>query len=165
MFGGLRVILELCYDLLVAVGRAGALAGIQIGWLAGLVVALPLGAHLGGIAGVAIAQGLVAVGLVLPLNIRLIVKSGLRLGVILRSLQPVAVAAFGGAAVALLVLRVSVPRGVTLGGGALLVILAYGTIFLASRRGRAALRWADPPYIPSRVPVPRFRKRAAAAQA
>ena len=52
------MILDLCYDLLVAVASAGALIRLEIIWLATLAVALPVGAHLGGIEGVAIAQGI-----------------------------------------------------------------------------------------------------------
>jgi O-antigen/teichoic acid export membrane protein len=162
IFGALRVIFELCYDFLVAIGRAGALLKLQIGWLTALVVALPLGAHLGGIAGVAIAQGIVAMALVLPLNIWLLVKSGLRLGPLAHALQPVALAAMAGAAVALLALQVDAPRGIMLGGAGILVTLSYSATFLASHRGRAALRWSNPPFFSRRTSsVP---SRAAAAR-
>jgi PST family polysaccharide transporter len=146
-FGALRVVLELCYDLLIAVGRAGSLVRVQLAWIAMLVVALPLGAHLNGIAGVAIAQSVVAVVLVLPLNLRLLLGSGLRIGPLSRALQPTALATVAGTGVALLVLQADAPRGVTLIGGGLLISAAYVATFLASRRGRVALRWADPPFI------------------
>lgn len=151
LFGALRVVLELCYDLLIASGRAGALVRLQVGWIVALAIALPLGAHLGGIAGVAVAQGIVAAALVLPLNVRLLTGSGLRLGPLARSLQPVAVASLAGAAVALLVLEAGAPRAVTLFVGGALISLAYGAAFLATRRGRAALRWADPPFLSGRL--------------
>ncbi len=165
VFGALRVVLELCYDLLVAVGRAGSLVRLQLGWLAALVVALPVGAHLGGIAGVAIVQGAVAVALVLPLNVWLLARSGMRLGVLARSLRPVAAATVAGVAVALLALQVEAPRGVTLIGVGALVTFAYGAAFLAGRQGRAALRWADPPFMRSRPPSVSGGGRAAAARA
>lgn len=142
--GAMRVILDLSYDLLIAVGRGGALVRLQIGWLAALVVALPFGAHLGGIAGVAVAHAIIAAVLVLPLNVWLLVGSGLRLRPLAHSLQPVAAACAAGVAVALLARQVEAPRGITLGTAGLLVTLAYAAAFLASGRGRTALRWASP---------------------
>jgi O-antigen/teichoic acid export membrane protein len=164
IFGALRVVLELCYDLLVAVGRAPALVRLQLGWIAALAVILPLGARLDGIVGVAIAQGLVVLGLVLPLNIRLLIRSGVRPGPLVRSLQPVVGAGFVGAAMALLALRVDAPRLVTLIGASVLIALAYCAAFVVSGRGRAALRWAGPPFIANRLPARHGARRPAAAQ-
>ena len=147
LFGALRVVLELCYDLLIATGRAGSLVRLQLGWLAALVLALPLGAHIGGIAGVAAAQGIVAAAFVLPLNMLLLVRAGIRLGPLARCLQPVGLAALAGGAVALLAHQVEIPDGVALGAGGLLVTAVYGATFLATRRGRAALRWANLPFL------------------
>jgi O-antigen/teichoic acid export membrane protein len=162
LFGALRVALELCYDLLIAAGRAGSLVRVQLAWIATLVVALPLGAHLDGIAGVAIAQSAVAVALVLPLNLRQLHGAGLGLGPLARALQPTALASLVGAAVALLVLEAGASRAVTLIGGGLLISLAYGATFLASRRGREALRWADPPFLSKYLsPTPRPEHPAA----
>lgn len=144
VLGALRVLLELCYDLLVAVGRAGALIRVQIAWLVALAVGLPIGARLGGIEGVAIGQGIVAAALVLPLNARLLAGSGLRFGTLARATQPVLVAATASAAVALGVLQLDAPRWPTLIGGGLLVTLAYAAAFLAVGRGREAVRWARP---------------------
>ena len=165
MFGAMRVVLELCYDLLIATGRAGSLVRLQLGWLAGLVVALPIGAHLGGIVGVAVAQGIVAAALVLPFNVRLVVRSGVRLGSLVHSMQPVAVAASAGTVAALLALRVDAPRVVTLVGAGLLIALAYCAAFLASRQGRAALHWVDPRLFSGGRPPAPGGGRAAAARA
>jgi O-antigen/teichoic acid export membrane protein len=148
VLGAVRVILELSYDLLIAVGRGGALLRVQIGWLVALVVTLPLGAHLGGIGGVALAHAAVAAGLVLPLNIWLLVGSGLRLRSLAHALQPVVAASLAGAAVALLATQVDAPRGVTLAAAGALVTFTYGVTFFANRRGRTALRWARPPSLP-----------------
>lgn len=144
LLGALRVILELCYDLLVAVGRAGALVRVQIGWLAALVLALPVGAQLGGIEGVAIAQGIVSAAIVLPLNVWLLAGSGLHTGALVRALQPVVVAAAAAVIVALAALRVDAPEWLSLFGGGLLVTAAYAAAFLAGSRGRESLRWARP---------------------
>ena len=148
VLGAVRVILELSYDLLIAVGRGGALLRVQLGWLAALLVALPVGAHLGGIAGVALAHAAVAAALVLPLNIWLLVGSGVHLRALVHSLQPVVAASLAGAAVALLATQVDAPRGVTLGAAGALVTLAYAAAFFANRRGRTALRWARPASLP-----------------
>jgi O-antigen/teichoic acid export membrane protein len=145
LLGALRVILELCYDLLVAIGRAGALVRVQIVWLTTLVLALPVGAHLGGIEGVAIAQGVVVGAVVLPLNAWLLASAGLRIGPLVHALQPVAIAAAAGAAVALAALQIEAPRWATLIGAGALATLAYGAAFLANRRGRSALRWTRSP--------------------
>ena len=147
LYGALRVSLELCYDLLIALGRAGSLVRVQLGWLAALAAALPLGAHLGGIAGVAIAQSVVAVALVLPLNLRLLHGAGLRIGPLARALQPTAFATVAGAVAALLVLEAGAPRAITLIVGGTLIAIVYGAAFFFSPRGRAALRWADPPLL------------------
>ncbi len=165
LFGALRVTLELCYDLLIANGRAGALVRLQIGWIAALVVALPIGAHLGGIAGVAIAQVIVASALVLPLNIRLLVRSGLRIRTLARSLQPIAGAGAAGAATALVALQVDAPQGITLCVVGTLITLAYGAAFLASPRGREALHWANLPLLSSRLPRAAGQERAAVPKA
>jgi len=144
LLGALRVMLELCYDLLIAVGRAGSLVRVQIGWLVALALALPAGAHFGGIAGVALAQGIVAAAIVLPLNARLLAGSGLRIGEMLRALEPVVIAGAAGALTAVAVLRFDAPRWLTLLGGGVSIAVAYGVAFLASRRGREALRWTRP---------------------
>ncbi len=146
-YGALRVALELCYDLLIALGRAGSLVRVQLGWLAMLALALPLGAHLDGIAGVAIAQSVVAVALVLPLNLLLLRSSGLRLGPLARALQPTVLASVAGAFAALITLEAGAPRAVTLIAGGALITLSYGAGFLCARRGREALLWADFPLV------------------
>lgn len=155
--GAMRVVLELCYDLLIAVGRAGALVRVQLVWLVALLVALPIGARAGGIGGVAIAQSVVAVALVLPLNLLLLHRAGVRIGVLSRSLRPVASATIAAAAVALAVLWAPLPEWVTLFGGGLLISLAYAAAFLATPRGRAAIHWARPssePEAPVQDPIP-----------
>jgi O-antigen/teichoic acid export membrane protein len=145
VLGALRVVLELSYDLLIAVGRGAALLRVQLVWLATLVVALPLGAHLGGIQGVAIAHSAVAVAVVLPLNGVLLVRSGVRRGSLLGALAPVLVATVASVAVAFLAVQVELPRVVELLGVGALVAIVFGLAFLATGRGRSALHWAGLP--------------------
>lgn len=145
VLGAVRVILELSYDLLIAVGRGSALIRVQLGWLAALAVGLPVGARLGGIEGVALTHATIAAALVLPLNARLLAGSGLRLRALTEALEPVAVAAAAGVAVGLAAVQVQAPRAVTLGAVGLLVCATFSLAFLANDRGRMALRWARLP--------------------
>jgi O-antigen/teichoic acid export membrane protein len=148
LLGALRVVLELCYDLLVAVGRAGALVRVQLAWLAALVLGLPVAARLGGIEGVAIGQGAIAAALVLPLNARLLTGAGLRLGSLARALRPVLVATAAATAIAVVAVQVDAAWWPTLLAGGLLVTAGYAAAFLAAGRGREALRWARGPAAP-----------------
>ncbi|OLR90799.1 oligosaccharide flippase family protein [Actinokineospora bangkokensis] len=66
VLGMARVAGELAYDYLVALGLSGRTLWIQGLWTGALVVALPIGALLDGIRGVAAAHALVAVLVVLP---------------------------------------------------------------------------------------------------
>jgi O-antigen/teichoic acid export membrane protein len=148
ILGAVRVLLELSYDLLIAVGRGAALLRVQLVWLTTQVVALPLGAHLGGIEGVAIAQSAVAVAVVLPLNGWLLIGSGVEWRPLVAALVPVLVAAVAGAAVAFVAVQVSLPRIVELVGVGALVAVVFGIAFLATARGRSALHWAGLPGAP-----------------
>jgi PST family polysaccharide transporter len=66
VLGSARIVAELAYDLLVAAGRSRAVFVIQGVWLGVLAPALVVGAHLGGIEGVAFAHAAVAVAVVGP---------------------------------------------------------------------------------------------------
>lgn len=66
VLGGARVIHELIYDVLVALGRTGRAAVVQVLWLASLVIALSIGASAGGIRGVAVAHAVVVLVVVMP---------------------------------------------------------------------------------------------------
>jgi PST family polysaccharide transporter len=66
LFGLVRVVAELSYDFLVALGRPRTTLWLQAGWICALAVALPLGAAIDGIRGVAIAHGVISLVLMLP---------------------------------------------------------------------------------------------------
>ncbi|MEV7633925.1 oligosaccharide flippase family protein [Microbacterium sp. NPDC089318] len=66
LLAGLRIMFELIYDYLVVAGMTGSILSVQVCWLAALVPALFLGSA-GGIAGIAMAQFIVVVVIVLPL--------------------------------------------------------------------------------------------------
>jgi O-antigen/teichoic acid export membrane protein len=154
LLGALRVILDLCYDLLVAVGRAGSLLKVQLLWLGSLAVGLTVGAHLNAIAGVALAHGVIALVLVLPLNIVLLVRAGLRLSVLARAMAPVAAATAAAAVVALAALQIAGPPVITLLLVGTLVALAYAAVFALGPRGRAAVEWAAARQRADDTPVP-----------
>jgi PST family polysaccharide transporter len=79
LLGVVRVATELAYDFLVALGRSRMTLWLQAGWLAALVVFLPLGAYYKGIEGVAMAHAGVAVVLVLPAYAIAVMRTGISL--------------------------------------------------------------------------------------
>jgi PST family polysaccharide transporter len=66
LLAGLRLFFELVYDYFVVLGRTRVVFAVQAIWLAALIPALYVGAELGGIAGAAAAQVVVAALIVLP---------------------------------------------------------------------------------------------------
>jgi O-antigen/teichoic acid export membrane protein len=77
LLGVVRVASELAYDFLVALGRSRVTLWLQAGWLAALLVFLPLGAWLGGIEGVAMAHAGVALFLMLPAYAIAVIRTGI----------------------------------------------------------------------------------------
>lgn len=77
-----RVASELGYDYLVALGRPGRTVWLQAIWLAALAVALPIGAHIDRIRGVAAAHAGVAVVIVLPAFVYAVCRTGVSLRVL-----------------------------------------------------------------------------------
>jgi O-antigen/teichoic acid export membrane protein len=149
LLGALRIVLDLCYDLLVAVDRARPLLKVQLVWLVALVVALPVGAHLNGIAGVALAHVVVAAAIVLPLHVALVVGAGVRLGTLARAMAPVTAAGATGTAIALGALRIDAAPLWTLLVVGSLVTVAYAAAFVLPNGGRAAVAWARPQDLPA----------------
>lgn len=82
----LRIWFELTYDYLVILGRSRGLLLIQVGWFVAGVPAMLLGARLAGIAGVAAAQFLVAITVVLGLYGWQLRRSGMPLAPLARGL-------------------------------------------------------------------------------
>jgi O-antigen/teichoic acid export membrane protein len=80
VLAAVRICFELCYDYLVVRGRSRSLLVAQVVWLAAGVPALLVGAHLGGLAGVAVAQVAVAVAVMVPLYARLLRGNEISLG-------------------------------------------------------------------------------------
>lgn len=66
LLGGVRVLFDFCYDLLVATGRSRSTLGLQGLWLVVLVPALAIGTRAGGIRGAGVAHVVVAFAVVAP---------------------------------------------------------------------------------------------------
>ena len=97
-----RIIFELAYDYLVVRRFTGSILVIQIAWLVVLLPALIFGAKAGGIAGLALAQVVVAALFTAPLYGWFLRRSGLKIGwTVTRLVAPVAAGCVaGGAALA-----------------------------------------------------------------
>jgi PST family polysaccharide transporter len=70
ILGALRILYELIYDYFVVLAKARVVFTVQVVWLAALLPALVLGAHLRGIFGVGAAHVAVGLLVVLPLYLR-----------------------------------------------------------------------------------------------
>ena len=129
-----RVLAELGYDFLVALGRSRATMVVQAVWFCALLVALQVGVRLGGITGVAVAHAVVAVGVVIPVYALLVSRSGVVLGDMARQLRrPVlglALAGLGGA-----VVLTAIPHPfLELAVGGIVVVVAYVGVVHPMRR-------------------------------
>jgi O-antigen/teichoic acid export membrane protein len=139
VLGVTRVFTELAYDFLVALARSRATLWLQIFWCACLVPALVIGAHLGGIVGVAAGHAVVAVGAVVPAYLMTLQRAGVELTRVARALaRPVAGCAVIAASsvVVLRLVPAELPE-LVLGGLAILLYLAV------VRKMRHLLRTSD----------------------
>jgi O-antigen/teichoic acid export membrane protein len=75
VLSGVRIITELGYDFLVAMGRARPNLVLQIVWFVALVPAVVIGAQVNGIVGVAIGHGVVGLFVVLPLLAKVLTQN------------------------------------------------------------------------------------------
>ncbi len=104
-----RIVFELCYDYLVVVRASTAVLVAQVCWVAALIPAVIVAApH--GLAGVALAQTIVAVALMLPIYLVLLARVGVRPGPMLRRLVvPLGVGALQWVGCRLIVDRMDAP--------------------------------------------------------
>ena len=98
-----RIFFELAYDFLVIKGESRWILFVQLGWLSVLVPALMIGAKFGGLPGVAIAQGTVALLVVLPAYALLLRRVGLGLGNLAHQVWPTLLIGIAVAGLALLI--------------------------------------------------------------
>jgi PST family polysaccharide transporter len=133
VLGAIRVGLQLCTDLLVAVGKGGTTLRLQSLWLVTLVPALAIGAEVSGIAGVGGAHVAVGLGVAVPAFLFALHLLGMSPAASLRAVgRPV----FGGLlAAGLAVAAVSALSGdiATLAVGGTAGLLAYGAVVFPLR--------------------------------
>lgn len=142
-----RIFFELAYDFLVVLRRTGSILATQMVWVVVLAPALAVGAHLGGIGGVAAAQALVAGLVILPLYVTRIKHAGLGTRELLsRVWQPVGLALCVGAVGRWLTTTIEQPFHACLAVG-FLCVGAVGTLLVRDRRELAALRRIGQPEV------------------
>jgi O-antigen/teichoic acid export membrane protein len=128
-----RVIGELVYDFLVALGSSRSNLTLQVVWLGALIIALPIAVRHGGIEAVAMAHAGVAAGIVLPAYAIVLHRAGVSLrAMAAQVLRPVA-ATLAGAAVAVGVAVLIPDQFAQLTLGAALIGLVYLAIVYPMR--------------------------------
>jgi PST family polysaccharide transporter len=130
----MRVAYALMYDCMAASGRGNGLMGVQALWMAALVPALLVGAHLRGITGVAGGHVVVAAVIVGPAFLWSLSRAGLRIRSVARAcLRPFA----GGllmAAVSLGVIHLAGPGWPGLMAAGAAAVAAYLPVVYPLRR-------------------------------
>lgn len=138
ILGGIRVLLDLGYDALVAVGATRFLLAVQVAWLAALMAALPFGARLGGIAGVGMSHVAVAVSVTAAAYLIALGRAGLPVAKMASALAGPAVAGAATACLLAFALRSDVGPWIALlviGGGASLLYVALVGLQMPHRPG------------------------------
>jgi PST family polysaccharide transporter len=120
-----RVLSELAYDFLVALGASRANLALQAIWLAAVLPILPIAVHIGGIEGVAIAHAGIAVLVVLPAYAIVLRRSGVSLKAMARELSRPAAGSVLAAAAGVAVLLLVHERLAQLAAGCAIVGLVY----------------------------------------
>src|SRR5690606_34449641 len=82
LLGGVRVLMDLVFDLVAADGRSQRTLALRALWLVALIPALHAGARLDGLRGVGTAHVIVALAVVLPLLLRTLRGSGVAASVL-----------------------------------------------------------------------------------
>ncbi|WP_310525909.1 oligosaccharide flippase family protein [Nocardioides sp.] len=128
-----RILFELSYDFLVVVRRTGQLLTVQVVWLLALAPAVVVAARREGVVGVAVAELVVVVVVVLPTYLCLLRRAGLSLAPLGGAvIQPLLVSLAAAAGTALVVDRVSSSLVASVGSG--LVCLAAIAVLVVLRR-------------------------------
>jgi PST family polysaccharide transporter len=138
-----RMLTSLAFDILTGLGSTRYTVWLNAGWAVALVPALWVGAHLDGIRGAAIAHGIVAVFIALPLAVLALRVAGVSLVPTLPALVRPTIGAAIAAAVILLI--DSVVHGnsfvqLSLAGGAGLIVYILVVVPLNKLRQVTALR-------------------------
>jgi PST family polysaccharide transporter len=101
-----RMLTSLAFDILTSVGATRSTVVLNAGWAVALIPALWFGTHLDSIRGAAIAHGIVALVVALPLAVGALHRAGVPLLPVLPALIRPAIGAVACAAVTMLVVRV-----------------------------------------------------------
>ncbi|MEJ1921991.1 oligosaccharide flippase family protein [Microbacterium sp. KHB019] len=137
LHGGIRIAFELAYDFLAVKRRSVTLMVIQGVWLALLLPAVIVGAHLGGIGGVAIAQVAVALVVLVGGYGWALRRGGVRIGALARTLLvPVSAGILAWAGGALLSDLITADFFAALAAGC----FALAVVALAMAASRSSLR-------------------------
>jgi len=132
-----RMLTSLAFDILTSLGFTKSTVWLNAGWAIALVPALWIGTHLDGIRGAAIAHGLVAVFIALPLALLALRLAGVSLLPIVPALVRPTIAAALAAVVILMIKAVvhgnSFVELVSAGGAGL---IAYILVAVPSQRFR-----------------------------
>ena len=139
----LRIWFELTYDYLVILGRSRGLLLIQVGWFAAGVPAMLLGARVAGIGGVAAAQFLVALTVVVGLYGWQLQRSGMRLWPLLRGLWLPVLAGIGSGAIAYGIAQLGLGQFLASLLAGLASCAVIGVLLLRHRPELARLRSAE----------------------
>jgi O-antigen/teichoic acid export membrane protein len=163
LLAALTIFFQLVYDYFVVLARTRVVFTVQLGWLLALLPALIVGARLGGIVGVGVAEAAVAGGVILPWYLHELRGAGIRRRVLGSRLRlPLAGAAAAGLIAAgasrvlpsdLAALAVSSAAGLAVVG---LLVFRMRTALTRLRQGRgetAALAASKVPVVPRTIPV------------
>jgi PST family polysaccharide transporter len=128
-----RVIGELVYDFLVALGSSRSNLTLQVLWLGALVIALPMAVRSGGIEGVAMAHAGVAAFVMLPAYAIVLHRAGVSMRAMAAQVSRPVVATLAGAGVAVGVAVLIADQIAQLTLGAALIGLVYLAIVYPMR--------------------------------
>lgn len=131
LVAALRILCELSYDFLVVLRRTGLLLLVQLVWLAALAPAVVLAARQRGVVGVAVAELLVVLLVVLPLYLATLRGAGIRLASLARAvIQPLLAAVVAAGGTALLTERVSSAMTASLLAGLVCLVAIAAVVVL-----------------------------------
>jgi O-antigen/teichoic acid export membrane protein len=155
VLGAGRVLIDLAYDALAAVGRTRRLLALQVAWIVALIPALAIGTRDGGIRGAAIAHVVVAVGVVIPLYVLALGKVGIRPASLAAAMGRVLVATGASAAAVLACGTLELGELGTLAAGGLTGTVVFLAIAVRPDDRRLTARWVDERLASGRLRTPR----------
>jgi PST family polysaccharide transporter len=139
--GGLRVAIDFCYDLFVAVGDSRSLVRIQALWVVVLVPALTIGARVDGLRGVGIGHAAVAALVIAPTYLAALQRRrGIPFRAVLARLRRPAAGGLAAVATGIAIAVLVEPAWLCLTLGAAGMLAAYAVVGVAPRELREYAR-------------------------